>query len=97
MEVFDRKGEVRLRFRLRTVSAGLLGDKKRCNLGKDDNVSNMMGLWKICISFYTVESLQDIEEAYWVRLKALKILKSEWQNGETNVMKVELVYCWVDQ
>ena len=44
MEVFDRKGEVRLRFRLRTVSAGLLGDKKRWNLGMDDNVSKMMVL-----------------------------------------------------
>ena len=32
---FGSKGEVRMRFRLRTVSAGLLGDKERCRMCKD--------------------------------------------------------------
>ena len=32
---FGSKGKVRLRFRLRTVSAGLLGDKERCGMCKD--------------------------------------------------------------
>ena len=35
MKEFGSKGEVRLRFRLRTVSAELLGDKERCGMRKD--------------------------------------------------------------
>ena len=65
---FGSKGEVRLRFRLRTVSAGHLGDKERCGTCKgdkcelcDEGVVEVM-----CISCCTVESLQVIEEDYWV-------------------------------
>ena len=35
MKEFSSKGEVRLRFRLRMVSAGLMGDKERCGMCKD--------------------------------------------------------------
>ena len=36
MKVFGSKGEVRLRCRLRTVSAGPLGANERCSMSKDD-------------------------------------------------------------
>ena len=35
MKELGSRGEVRMRFRLRTVSEGLLGDKKRCGKCKD--------------------------------------------------------------
>ena len=53
------KGESRVRFKLRTVLAGLLGDKERCGMCKGCN-GNMCG--RCC----TVESLLVIEEDYWV-------------------------------
>ena len=37
MKEFGSKGEVRLRFRLRTVSAGRLGDKNRWDMCKGGN------------------------------------------------------------
>ena len=81
---FGSKGEVRLRFRLKTVSARLLGDKERwfcCVRMVDVMHQDIM----LCLF---VESLVVMEEDYWIRLKGLK---SGCQNGETKVMKVELV------
>ena len=73
-----------LSFRLRMISVGLLGDKEgrgmyqggRCQLCDEEVAGNIS-----C----TVESLLVIEED----TSDLKGLKSEWQNGETKVMKVE--------
>ena len=53
-ERFASKGEVRLRFRLQMVSAGLLGDKERCGKCKDGKCSYVMKvLWKMYISCCT--------------------------------------------
>ena len=46
---FGSKGEVRLKFRPRKVSAGLLGDKEGVIWVRVLNVSYVV-LWKICIS-----------------------------------------------
>ena len=51
MKKFGGKVEVRLRFRLRMVSAGILGDKERCGMCKDGKCV----LWKMCISCCTME------------------------------------------
>ena len=65
---FGSKGEVRLRFRLRMVSVGLLGDKERCGMCKD-------GKCELCdegVVEDTVHFLLNcgeflvLEEDYWV-------------------------------
>ena len=62
-----------LRFRLRTVSAGLLGDKERCGKCKD-------GKYELCnegvvedVHFLLhCDEFSDDEGDYWVLLKGLK-------------------------
>ena len=65
---FGSKGEVRLRFRLRTVSAGLLGDKERFGMCKDGKCELRDDVfWKLLyISCCTMASLLVIEEDYWL-------------------------------
>ena len=95
---FGSKGEARLRFRLRRVSAGLLGDKDRCGICKDGKyepcdegiVEDIVDFLLHCGEFVgnggrllgMMEGIEGTEE--WM---------AEWRN---KVMKVEYVYCWVD-
>ena len=67
MKEFGCKGEVRLRFRLRMVSAGLLGDKERCGMCKDGKSEPCdEGVVRYCAFLVALESLLVIEVDYWV-------------------------------
>ena len=58
MEEFGSKGEMRLRFRLTTISAGPLGDKERYDKCQDGRCEDVIKLFRkiLCISCCTVES-----------------------------------------
>ena len=64
MKKFGSKEEVRLRFRLRMASAGLLMTRRKRMV----NVSYVMKvLWMLlCILCCTLESLLVIKEDFWV-------------------------------
>ena len=66
MKKFGSKGEVKLRFRLMTKSAGLLGDKVRCGICKDGKceLCDKGVVDVLCISCCTVESSLVVEEDF---------------------------------
>ena len=87
---FGSKEEVRLRFRLKTVSVGLLWDKGRygvCQGGRfklcDDDVVE-----DVHILLHWGEFAGDKEDC-WIGLMALNEVNSGWQSGEAKVMKIE--------
>ena len=61
---FGSNGEVRLRFRLRMVSAGLLGDKERCGMCKDGKCELCDGVVEDIVDFLNCEEFAGDEEDY---------------------------------